>query len=240
LRGYEALKSEKRKKQKDKSKKHIKEELQDLCQLIMWLDGLTVFKRVEPSKIESAFKSLGSKWFGEWKSIRRYVEKIVYMPMDIPEVSKLMTIVYYVKTMIPLTSMLVIISFMSLAYKSVWVPHPILKNPIFLLFTLILFTVFVNTFIILDYRIRSKIEKYEKAHTGKLSRGREQIKKVAQKLIFKLVKDIKRYDEDPEDYKMELFHKDYKGVKIIKEKKTVAGIFPRSHIAYVAVPLASK
>jgi len=92
-------------------------------------------------------------------------------------------------------------------------------------------------FVSVDFTIRRRVAKYEEEHPTMQSVEKEHIKAVIQELIMKLLKEIKSRGENPSNYKMKLFYKDYKGIRIIKERREkVFGIFKRKYSTYIAIP----
>lgn len=200
-----------------------KEKLENLCQLILYLDGVRAFRRVEPELIKEGFQKMGTKEFTDmWKSIRHDVEKIAYNPItEIRGLPTLMKLVALLKLLVPLSSI-----FMVLVIAAHFRPPEKLPLPLPSVFrewiTLtIAFTFSFATIIALvtlDYTIRRKIIKYEEKHCEKFSAGRERIRNVIERLVKVLAKELERNGEDPKKYKMILFFK-YKGLKVIKEDR---------------------
>ncbi len=205
------------------------DKLSDLYYLAVQLDNIRAFRRVGTEKIESAFQRINST--GVWRKIKSDVEEIVYLPNTIPGVPRLTKIVMTLKTLFP-TCFIFIILALLIGIGFIPIHAPII------FFALLTFPVFVIiAFVLIDFTIRRRIVKYEEEHPAMQSREKEHIKAVIQELIMELLREIRSGGEDPDNYKMKLFYKDYERIKIIKERKErVFGIFKRKYSTYIAIP----
>jgi len=205
------------------------DKLSDLYYLAVQLDNIRAFRRVGTEKIESAFQRINST--GVWRKIKSDVEEIVYLPNTIPGLLRLTKIVMTLKTLFP-TCFIFIILALLIRFGFIPIPAPALS------YVLIFFAIFVMfSFVALDFTIRRRIVKYEEEHPAMQSREKEHIKAVIQELIMKLLKEIESCGEDPSNYRMRLFYKDYERIKIIKERKEkVFGIFKKKYSTYIAIP----
>jgi len=211
--------------------------LDNLCQLIVNLDSIRAFRRVDQEVIREGFQIMGSKEFTDmWKSIKHDVEKIVYSPItEIKGLPTLMRLAAFLKLLLSLTSI-----FMVLVLAANLRPPEKLPIPLPMIFRgwiafMIAITLSLTSMIALmtvDYTIRRKIIKYEEGHSEKFSAGRQRIKYVIEKLVEKLAEGIKQSGEDPQKYKMILFFK-YKGLKVIKEHR--GRIFKRRYPLYEVI-----
>jgi len=199
-----------------------KEELYNLCDLIITLDSIRAFRRPNPELIKAGFQKAGSKEFTEmWKEIRHDVEKIAYTPLNIKGLPPLMRLVAILKLLVPIASFLMILTLMTRLRqfeKLLASPFTIFKDPLALVLTTSFSLTTMIALMATDYTIRRRVIKYEESHMDKFSQGRERIKKVIERLVEKLAKELKRSKEDPNKYKMILFY-EYKGLKVIKEKR---------------------
>lgn len=205
------------------------DKLSDLYYLAVQLDNIRAFRRVGTEKIESAFQRINST--GVWRKIKSDVEEIVYLPNTIPGVPRLTKIVMTLRTLFP-TCVIFIILALLIRFGFIPIPAPALS------YVLIFFAIFVMlSFVALDFTIRRRIVRYEEEHPAMQSREKEHIRDVVQELIKELLKEIRSRGEDPGRYKMRLFHKDYRGLRIIKEyRERIFGIFKRKHSIYLAIP----
>ncbi len=204
--------------------------LADLRYLISNLDGIRAFRRMRTEKIENAFKRINAA--PTWGAIKSDVERIVYLPNTIPGLLRLAKIAAILKMLFPTSIILVILA---LLIRMGIIPIDI---PRALFVALLVFSpVVIVAFVLTDFTIRRKVIKYETEHPDLHSEEREHIKAVIQELITKLSKEIKSSGEDPSNYRMRLFYKDYERLVIIKEcKEKALGIFKKQYSTYIATP----
>jgi len=199
-----------------------KEKLNALCQLISDLDSIRAFRRTKPEVIKEKFEKMKSNELMQlWKTIRHDVEKICYLPMEIQGLTTLMRLVAFLKMFVPLTSILVVLTIASQlrAPGKLLIPLPeLFRSPIIFGIALTLSFSIMMALVLVDYTIRRRVVKYEEKHPEKLSRARERIKDVIEKLATKLAQELKRNNEDPNNFKATLFYK-YEGLKVVKEKR---------------------
>jgi len=179
--------------------------------------------------MEDSFERINST--GVWKKIRHDVEGIVYFPNAIPGLLGLMKLVATLRAFFPLCLGLIIFS---LLIRLGFVP----MVPLTVFYALLVLPMLIIiAFVSLDFTIRRRVAKYEKEHPAMQGEEKEHIKIVIQELIMKLLKGIKSRGENPNDYKMKLFYKDYKGIEIIKERREkIYGVFKRKYSTYIAIP----
>lgn len=205
------------------------DKLSDLYYLTVQLDNIRAFRRVGTEKIESAFQRINST--GVWRKIKSDVEEIVYLPNTIPGLLRLTKIVMILKMLFPTSLLFLVLAFL-IRIGIIPINAPALP------YVLIFFAIFVMfSFIALDFIIRRRIAKYEEEHPTMQSKEKEHIRDVVQELIKELLKEIRSRGEDPDRYKMRLFYKDYRGIRIIKEyRERIFGIFKRKYSIYLAIP----
>jgi len=218
-----------------------KEKLENLCQIISTLDSIRAFRRVEPKLVKESFQSVKSGEITQlWNTIKHDVEKIVYLPMEIPGLPRLMRLIAFLKLLTPLLSLLMIATLtFHLPYAKVFPTalREIFGHPAVLPIMVTLFSTALITYITVDQTIRRRVINYEENHFGKFSRGKERIKSVIEKLIVKLTEELKRNNEDFTKYKMQLFYK-YEGLKVIKESR--GRIIKRKYPVYTAICLTES
>jgi len=204
--------------------------LADLRYLISNLDSIRAFRRMGTEKIENAFKRINAA--PTWGAIKSDVEKIVYLPDTIPGLLRLAKIAAILKTLFPTGIIFVIFAVLS---RMGIIP---IDMPTALFVALLVFSpIVIVAFVLTDFTIRRKVIKYETAYPDLHSEEREHIKAVIQELIIKLSKEIRSSGEDPGNYRMRLFYKDYEKLVIIKEcKEKALGIFKKQYSSYIATP----
>lgn len=200
-----------------------KEKLENLCQLILYLDSVRAFRRIEPELIRESFQRMGSKEFTDmWKNIRHDVEKIAYNPiMEIQGLPTLLRLHAYLKLFAPLSSIFMVLALAANLHPPERLPiplPPLFREWITLTIAVAFSITIMIALVLVDYSIRRKIIKYEEEHVEKFGLGKERIKIVIEKLVKKLAEELKRSNEDPEKYKMILFFK-YDGLEVVKEHR---------------------
>jgi len=213
-----------------KRKKKVEEELLNICNLIHWLDGMRVFRRKSPAVIEDTFKCIGSKKLSEkWNGIRRVVEEIAFMAEDVPGVPTLIKVRYCLVRAHVVVGLLILLLF----YFKVLTVYSIL-------YALTATTLLFVATIFIDLIIRKKVVKFEEKHKREFRKAQMALKDLVQDLIFELIKRIDKYEENPRGYKIEVFHKDYKGVQYIKEKRKPIGFLPKFSTYIITPSVPSK
>jgi len=205
------------------------DKLSDLRFLVLQLDNIRAFRRARTKGLEDSFERIHST--NVWKKIRHDVEGIIYFPNTIPGVLSLIKIVAALRTFFPLCLGLMIFA---LLIRLGFIP----MVPLAVFYTLFVLPVLVMVaFVSVDFIIRRKVTKYEGEHPAMQNEEKEHIKAVIEELILKLLKEIKSRGENPGDYRMKLFHGDYRGIMVIKERREkVYGIFKRKYSTYIAIP----
>jgi len=216
----------------------IKEELDALHHLIVQLDSLRAFRRVDPETVKASFVQVNSKDLAqEWASIKKDVEKIAYMPLEIPRIPTLMKLALILKFIFPLTVIPSFLILMSRFFsRSGEAPFQLDERMLIILLAVPL--IIGQSSLLLDFKIRRTIANYEGRHPEKFSVKREKLKAVTQKAVKKLGEKIERYGEDSANYKLTLYFNDYENLKIIKESR--GRIFKTKYYKYTAVPSIKK
>lgn len=214
------------------------EELDALRYLIAQLDSLRAFRRVSPETVKASFMQVKSKDLAqEWAHIKKDVEKMAYMPLEIPRIPTLMKLALILKFIFPLSLIPGFLIFMSrFLLKSGGISFQ-LDERMFILILVVPLIVGQSS-LLLDFTIRRKIANYEGRHPEKFSVKRKKLKAVTQKAIKKLVERIERRGEDPANHKLTLYFNDYENIKIIKKSR--GRIFKRKYYKYTAIPSIKK
>ncbi|MEM2614251.1 MAG: hypothetical protein QXO15_08540 [Nitrososphaerota archaeon] len=213
------------------NKKEILEELDALCKLIMLLDGLRAFRRVKPEIVKAIFANLKSKDIArEWSKIEKDIEKIAYMPLNIPKIKT------WMKTALILRYLFIIATVPSfLLFMSRFVSKSIVINidERISISVLLIPLISGQLSLILDFLIRRKISRYEETHPEKYLTKKTKIKATVQLIIKKVVKLMKIHGEKPEKHILTLYFNDYDNIKIISKSR--GKIFKRKYYIYKAV-----
>ncbi len=211
------------------SRKREIDKLSDLRYLILQLDSIRAFRRARTKGLDDSFERINST--SMWKKIRHDVEGIIYFPNTISGVLSLIKIVATLRAFFPFCLGLMIFA---LLIRLGFIP----MVPLTVFYILFVLPVLImGAFVSVDFIIRRKVAKYEGEHPAMQNEEKEHIKAVIEELITKLLKEIKSRGENPGDYRMKLFHGDYKGVMIIKERREkIYGIFKRKYSTYIVIP----
>jgi len=216
-----------------------REELNNLCQLIVDLDSIRAFRRIEPELLKQSFqKTKSAEIMDEWKAIRHDVEKISYMPTEIEGLPTLMRLAAFLKLLAPVVSIFMVLTLASRGSKTLPIPLPAIfgERAIFVIAVSLSFGLTL-AFVMVDYTIRRRVIKYEETHIEKFGTGRKRIENVIRKLVERLAKELKRRNEDPNNFKLTLYYK-YEGLKVIKESR--GRILRRKYLVYTAICLTES
>ena len=220
-----------------KKKDERYERIKKLCDLVSMLDRIRAFRRTYVEDVEDLFKEIPYRDIrSEWKKIRHAVEKIVAMPYRSREITRLIKITYYLRTFMMFALTLAIFPmYARLLYARSTSPLP---KWIAFITDLRVIIIFMATFPIVgglwaffDHKTRKAIIKYEREHREKLKLGRMKIKSLIEKVIAKIVSEAKRMRVDLDEFKVELYYMDYKGVVVLEEE--YGRIFKRKWPIYV-------
>jgi hypothetical protein len=215
------------------------DELRNICLFIETLDSLRAFRRKSLETVKNAFLKVGVKSISqEWDRLRKDIEKIVYMPLKIPGVPKLIKAVLIMKFLFLLTLLPGFFIFMSQFLLRNRNSALLRFNWLTMLVVLILPLILGYSYIILDFSIRRKIAAYEMLHEDKFRTKKEKLKGVVQKAIDLLVERIERSKYPPEDYKLKLYFDDYRNIRVIKKSR--GKIFKKKYYTFVALPQRTR
>jgi hypothetical protein len=202
--------------------------LEHLSFLIMQLDSIRAFKRVDLAQIEESFAEVGHSRL--WDEIRPDLERIVYFPQTIPKALKLMQAAAILRRLFPICLFSIILVVL---IRSEFIPIR-LSSTAFYFFLILPFAI-LFAFIYVDLFIRRIIIRYEQEHPNMQSKQKQHIKSVIQKLVTVLVQEIKALNEKPDKYRMKVFYDDYEGIKTVREMR--GRLLKRGISTYLVVPL---
>jgi hypothetical protein len=171
---------------------------------------------VDPVRIERALKN----WDGTdvdqvWKSIRRDVDKINELPEGSEELEKhirrstLARNLSFLLTFATFAFLLVFLYFTN-EIRAHFGPIILLVAPgvvIALMYAALMFNTFATR------RLNRAMRDFYTEHAGEVRKQTAHIKEATQLLIDKLQREVYSQDFDPDKYKFELYHTNYKGVR---------------------------
>lgn len=207
--------------------KSIKKRLSTIASLASYYDFLRSNVVVDPEKVLKKTKEIGEGrkyWKHFTKETRRVVARIrrsarVKKLIKISRALEFVTLVYFI---------LVVIAAVAWQQKIDLPPEfwfissnsPLLTWPsIILLFIIADVTLFILTLT----RYEIKKQGGEGIKEDKLAKQR--LKEAAQYYINKLAEEIKRYNFEPEKFKIKLHKTDYKGIKIVEKPGFLRGYY---------------
>ena len=220
------------------------ERIKNLCRLITLMDGVRALKRVKLEDIDKEFEKVEfSNVKRGWRKIRPTVRKIIELPYKTERTRKLIRMTLYAKYFVGATAILS----SSLVYVMILknfhenrladmiastVFKPAVAIPLFLTLPAA-----VGFYMFMDYKTRKAIGEYEMSHNKKLKMARAKIKAFTEAIFEKLLSEAKRCGVKPENIKLELYFKDYKYIRVLKEDR---GRFIKRSPIYVVSPARSK
>ncbi|RLE82267.1 MAG: hypothetical protein DRJ36_00695 [Thermoprotei archaeon] len=207
-----------------KDEKALKKELQEYVEMINKLDEFRALLLWDPRPIESIARSASSLDVKRaYRNIKGVLYKIAYYPAEVPE-------------MRPLAKKASIFKCVSILCMALMVSLVVLtlQKPAFVertfgsFYAVMVINVIVagsmTISIFMEYRLRKRIIKVYESKSFASKKAR--IGKTVQFLIDQLGKRIKSLGFKPEDYVLELHHRDYKNVVILKESRGVITAIP--------------
>ena len=197
--------------------------LRGLCKVISLMDSIRAFRRVKLDEIEKSFKNLEfSDVKRRWKDVKPDVRKIIELPYKSARIRNLIKKTYYAKYGISIAgcvaSFFLYIALTCNVYEVQWAYYlcSILLRPYIAIPAFASLPASVILFIMMDYKTRKVIGEYEMTHRKKLSLAKARIKEFVDWMIARLVEEIGRAKVDPSRIRLELYFKDYKGIKVLK------------------------
>lgn len=208
------------------------EKIKVLCSLIQVFDGLSVLRRCDVKMIENLIGRINDSEIKRiWKKLKKDAEKVVYYPLILPKVSTLIKLGLIFKVISPLSLIYIILVIACLLHPKL-LPFEFLTSPIYLLISLLIATITGIGVIMTDYLIRIIVVKHE-AKTDEFVNFQLKMKKATQKLITKLIKELKNSKViSKRRFTLELYHT-YHGINPVKVNKKHMKILPRRYETYV-------
>jgi hypothetical protein len=201
---------------------------EDLHSIIVQLDGVRAFRRMDSLKIESSFKRVGA--YDKWLQLRSDIEKIVNLPNTLPRVSTLIKTAFLLRSLFPACLFSIILLLL--------IKGGIISAPSFLekIFWIIPFLV-ITSFIAVDFMARKRIASYEIDNQDLLKEEKNRIKKAVEFFIKRLCHVLEETEKDQSSYRMRLFFNDYEGIEVVRAfKERAFGIFKKTYYMYIVTP----
>ncbi|MDG6999918.1 MAG: hypothetical protein JRN15_12475 [Nitrososphaerota archaeon] len=189
-----------------------------MAQMITWLDGYAALHIVDPLRIERLLKShSGTDLDQIWKGVKKDVTSISDLPSGSEKVKKFSRMASYAR----LASMVMTgVSFVFLiAFYLFQSDLRMLGNPIVapaIIIAAMYIAIMVSLFA--SRRMNSAVRSYYQEHAPELSKSRVRLREAAQALIDRLQRDVSSHDLDPARYRFQVFHTDYKNIRVLKGK----------------------
>lgn len=220
---------------KNSNKISSKERIELILKILQILDDFSVLKRTNLEIVDNLVNKINDiKIKNLWKKYRKIGVKIVYFPYKIPKVLLLIKIKEIFRILLPLSLIYVLLVFGYIVHQNIypkWLSF--LGNPIYLLVVLIFSSIIGIGIILIDYFIRKIIIKFEENHKNVLSKYQKKMKEGAQELI-NLLKEMLKSNYGNEKFKciIDLWHNDYKGIKLIKTRRAKVLFFSTNYNIY--------
>lgn len=211
----------------------LKEQLRLINFLIEIFDDLSVLRRHKPENIERTVEELGDKEVRLlWRKYRRDAEKIIYFPLTIPKVRTLIKLRMLFQFLMPL-GLIYVIMVIGFIWHPKMFPPPLsyIINFNYMIAAIVVTTIAGFGIIFADFFARRTIIKKELESEKKLAVYQERMKEATQRLIYIAKRKLAKL----KNVKMvlELYHEDYKDVKLVEERKIRSLIFPRKFKIYI-------
>lgn len=202
------------------------EKLDAVKQLITLLDGYRANTFTDPAtvrKLIATSQIMKKREFTNlWKELQPILIKMAKLPCQVPQAVKW-------KKIEVLTTMFIIFFVFSILTTSVvlrvWkIPYPLILQLLVLIMPPTI--AFLRLFVI--RKIETEIDRFLEKHPQKFQYAKLKLKNVVQNLIIYLYRQLELTGEDLTEYMFDLYHTDYKGIKILKKnrwKKTTTVTF---------------
>jgi hypothetical protein len=203
-----------------------------IARLISWFDSYVELYTVDPVRIERALKSYSGTDLDQiWKSVKSDVDQIVELPTKSQEIekyskrasrSRVFSLIIGVFTF----AALIIYLYFQTQLKSLGGQDIVIIIPAVMI--ALLYGFFMLT--ILSTRSLNKAMRsfYDK-HTGELTKQKSHMRDATQQLIDRLSREIYSHGFEPNRFKFQLFHSNYKNISVVGRNgaKFVSTIRPR-------------
>lgn len=218
------------------------EQLVPLTDLITSLDSVRAYRRRGSQNLEEKFKRVGGMGYSDlrrlWHGIEGDVKAIVDMPLNIPEVPRLIRLNYALRLVGRLFFIMLVILLAARlvrAWRSV-LGEALGGNLPLLISVVIGAVVAMNGEVIIDYIIRRKVVDYETRTEDRYKKHVNKVRDAVQTVIDRLARESKQSRKDPSELPFHLFFDDYDNIEVISEKTPRSMlIFKRKFKVYTAI-----
>jgi dsDNA-binding SOS-regulon protein len=189
-----------------------------MAKLITWFDAYAALSIVNPARIEKLIKGQsGSDLDSMWKNVKKDVTTIVEMPSESEQVQKAIRLssnargASLILTMISF-GVLIFFFLSQNAFKGFGNLALVSGVAIAVMYASLMVSFFATR------RMNNTVRKFYDKHESDLYKNRAKMKETAQTLIDKLQRDVVSHDLDPDRFRFEVFHNDYRGISVLKER----------------------
>jgi len=180
------------------------------------------------------YSDLGKLWW----NVEDDVKRIVDMPLQIPSVPSMIRLHFGLRLAGRIFLILLVIG-IAARFVRAWrssLGELLGHNMWYLIFVVVGSIVGINGEIIVDFMIRRKVIKYERASEEKYKENVEALKKATQTVIDRLAREIEHGQKKREDFPFHLFFDDYDDIEIVATKTPKSMfVFKRSYKVYTAI-----
>jgi hypothetical protein len=204
-----------------------------IARLISWFDSYVELYTIDPVRIERALKNYeGTDLDQIWKSVKNDVDHIVDLPAksrDIEKYSKRASRSRVLSMLIGVGTFAALIIYLYFQSQLKFLGGQDLIIIIPAAMIALLYGFFMLT--ILSTRALNKaMRTFYDQHAGELSKQKLHMREATQQLIDRLSREIYSHGFEPDRFKFQLYHSNYKNIAVIGKSggKFVSTIKPRS------------
>jgi hypothetical protein len=206
-----------------------------IARLITWFDSYVELYTIDPLRIEKALKNYeGTDIDQLWKNVKKDVDQIVDLPAKsetIEKYSKRASRSRIFSMLIGLGTFVVLIVYLYfqsqlrvLGGQNLVIIIP--AAMIALLYGLFMFTMFSTR------ALNKAMRTFYDQHSGELSKQKSHLREATQQLIDRLSREIYSQGFEPNRFKFQLYHSNYKNISVVGKNGTkfVSIIKPRGQV----------
>ncbi|MEM0116837.1 MAG: hypothetical protein QXV32_00060 [Conexivisphaerales archaeon] len=187
-----------------------------IARMITWFDAEAELIPADIDLIEKHLKDYsGTDIYAIWKDVRDDFVAISTFPSRFQEISKYNKSLTRIRLFLLFGSIIAMVFTLLISFHALTLP----VDPTYIIFVLfiVLYGVFAgNTFLNRSYN--RKIEKLYIDHAEEFSGRKKHLRKAAQRLIDKLMIDIKSSKLDRQKYAFDVINPDYRNVEILRKR----------------------